>query len=146
MQETEQTAIVLVHTPAIITLPTAYRYGDDLTLAGLAADHASRIDAFAEYHAEQANNTRTAQLDALKCFSIYLAEAGIKREADDLYQDAKPGGACLSVCSRASARGFWNRGTPSVHSTIALPSSGSTAAWPTPQGRFPMRRWNCCWP
>lgn len=48
MQETEQTAIVLVHTPAIITLPTAYCYGDDLALAGLAADHASRIDAFAE--------------------------------------------------------------------------------------------------
>lgn len=89
MQETEQTAIMLVHTPAIITLPTAYRYGDYLALAGLAADHASRIDAFAEYHAEQADNTRTAQLDALKCFSTYLAEAGIKREADDLYQDAE---------------------------------------------------------
>ena len=76
MQETEQTAIVLVHTPAIIALPTPYRYGDDLALVGLATDHASRIDAFAEYHAEQADNTRTAQLDALKCFSTYLAEAG----------------------------------------------------------------------
>src|SRR5260221_373744 len=64
------------------------RYSEDLALAGLAADHASRTDAFAEYHAEQTDNTRAAQRDALKCFSIYLAVAGIEREVLDLYLDA----------------------------------------------------------
>jgi integrase len=65
------------------------RYGDDLARAGLAADHASWRDAFAEYHAQQSDNTRAAQLDALKCFSTYLAEAGIRRQVPDLYQDAE---------------------------------------------------------
>jgi integrase len=65
------------------------RYGDDLARAALAADHASQTDAFAEYHAEQTDNTRAAQLDALKCFSTYLAQAGIQREAEDLYHDAE---------------------------------------------------------
>jgi integrase len=65
------------------------RYGDDLARAGLAADHASRGDAFAQYHAEQTENTRAAQLDALKCFSTYLAQAGIERAILDLYQDAE---------------------------------------------------------
>ena len=40
---------------------------------GLATDHARWIDTFAEYHADQTDNTRAAQLDALKCFSTYLA-------------------------------------------------------------------------
>ncbi len=65
------------------------RYGNDLARAGVAADHASRTDAFAEYHAEQTDNTRAAQRDALKCFSTYLEQAGIKRLAEDLYQDAE---------------------------------------------------------
>src|SRR5450755_2375924 len=65
------------------------RYGDDLARAGVAADDASRTDAFAEYHAEQTDNTRAAQRDALKCFLTYLAQAGIERQADDLYQDAE---------------------------------------------------------
>src|SRR5207248_1705162 len=73
--------------PAIEVIPGSY--GDDLARAGLAADWASRTDAFAEYHAEQTDNTRAAQLDALKCFSTYLAAAHIQRQADDLYQDAE---------------------------------------------------------
>jgi len=74
--------------PLIIEGPRS-RYGDDLARAGLAADHASRSDAFAEYHAEQTDNTRAAQRDALKCFSTYLAAAHIQRQAEDLYHDAE---------------------------------------------------------
>src|SRR5215470_16444615 len=74
--------------PLIIEGPRS-RYGDDLARAGLAADQASRSDAFAEYHAEQTDNTRAAQLDALKCFSTYLAAAHIQRPAEGLYQDAE---------------------------------------------------------
>jgi len=88
MSETEQSALVPGDATTIMLLPRS-RYGDDLALGGLAADHASRTDTFAEYHAEQTDNTRTAQLDALKCFSTYLAKAGIERLADDLYQDAE---------------------------------------------------------
>ena len=65
------------------------RYGNDLARGGLAADAASQTDAFAEYHAEQTDNTRAAQLDALKCFSSYLAAAHIQRQAEDLYHDAE---------------------------------------------------------
>ncbi len=65
------------------------RYGDDLARAGLAADDASQSDTFAAYHAEQSDNTRAAQRDALKCFSTYLAQADIQRQAEDLYQDAQ---------------------------------------------------------
>ena len=87
MSETEHSALV-PGDAAMIMLPRS-RYGDDLALGGLAADHASRTDTFAEYHAEQTENTRTAQLDALKCFSTYLGKAGIQRQALDLYQDAE---------------------------------------------------------
>ncbi len=52
------------------------RYGNDLARAGVAADHASRTDAFAEYHAEQTDNTRAAQRDALKC--QVAAGAGVR--------------------------------------------------------------------
>src|SRR6266536_2309145 len=88
MSETEHSALVPGDV-ATIMLPHRSRYSDDLALAGLAADHASRTDTFAEYHAEQTDNTRAAQLDALKCFSTYLAQAGIRRQAEDLYQDAE---------------------------------------------------------
>ena len=87
MSGTEQSALVPGDTATIMLLPRS-RYGDDLARAGLAADHASRSDTFAEYHAAQSDNTRAAQRDALMCFSTYLAAAGIKREAEDLYQDA----------------------------------------------------------
>jgi integrase len=87
--ETEQALTRVDDTaiPAIEVIPGSY--GNDLALAGLAADHASRTDAFADYHAEQSDNTRAAQRDALKCFSTYLAAAGIRREAEDLYHDAE---------------------------------------------------------
>lgn len=88
MSETEHSAIV-PSDAATIMLPLRSRYSDDLALAGLVADHASRTDTFAEYHAEQTDNTRAAQRDALKCFSRYLAAAHIQREAEDLYQDAE---------------------------------------------------------
>lgn len=88
MSETEHSALV-PGDAATVMLPLMSRYSDDLALAGLAADHASRRDAFAEYHAEQTDNTRAAQRDALKCFSIYLAEAGIRREVEDLYHDVE---------------------------------------------------------
>src|SRR5260370_32749166 len=88
MSDTEHTALVPGDAATIRLLPRS-RYGDDLALGGLAADHASRTNTFAEYHAEQADNTRAAQLDALKCFSTYLAKAGIERLAEDLYQDAE---------------------------------------------------------
>src|SRR5713226_6253807 len=88
MSDTEQSALVPGDATMIMLLPRS-RYGDDLALGGLAADHASRTDTFAEYHAEQTDNTRAAQLDALKCFSTYLAKASIERLADDLYQDAE---------------------------------------------------------
>lgn len=87
MSETEHSALV-PGDAATIMLPLRSCYSDDLALAGLAADHASQTDTFAEYHAEQTDNTRAAQLDALKCFSTYLAAAGIQRQALDLYQDA----------------------------------------------------------
>ncbi len=88
MSETEHSALV-PGDAAMIILPLRSRYSDDLALAGQAADHASRTDTFAEYHTEQTDNTRAAQLDALKCFSTYLAAAGIQRQAEDLYQDAE---------------------------------------------------------
>src|SRR5438105_4161262 len=87
MSDTEHSALVSSDATTIMLLPKS-RYGDDLALAGLAADHANWTDTFAEYHAEQTDNTRTAQLDALKCFSTYLAAAQIERQALDLYQDA----------------------------------------------------------
>jgi integrase len=86
---TDETALTIITDAPLSQEIARSRYGDDLALAGLAADHASRTDTFAQYHAEQSDNTRAAQLDALKCFSIYLAQAGIEREADDLYQDAE---------------------------------------------------------
>ncbi len=89
MSETELTAIIRTAVPSIIDIAPKTRYDDDLALAGLAADHASRTDAFTEYHAEQTDNTRTAQKDALKCFSTYRAQAGIQRQAEDLYHDAE---------------------------------------------------------
>jgi integrase len=85
----ESTALSIVQEIPLTRERVRSRYGDDLARAGLAADHASRRDAFAEYHAQQTANTRAAQLDALKCFSAYLAAAGIEREAEDLYQDAE---------------------------------------------------------
>src|SRR6266568_3803373 len=85
----ESTALTIVQEIPLTSESARSRYGDDLALAGLAADHASRTDAFAEYHAEQTDNTRAAQRDALKCFSAYLAAAHIQREAEDLYQDAE---------------------------------------------------------
>ncbi len=83
------TALTIITEAPLSIEKVRSRYGDDLALAGLAADHASRTDAFAEYHAEQSDNTRAAQRDALKCFSAYLAAAHIQREAEDLYQDAE---------------------------------------------------------
>src|SRR5713226_8531032 len=88
MSDIEHSAIVPGDAATIMLRPRS-RYDDDLARAGLAADHASRGDAFAEYHAEQTDNTRAAQLDALKCFSAYLAQAGIQRQAEDLSQDAE---------------------------------------------------------
>jgi integrase len=88
MSDPEHSALVPGDAATIMLLPRS-RYGDDLARAGLAADHASRTDTFAEYHAEQSDNTRAAQLDALKCFSTYLAAAHIQRQAEDLYQDAE---------------------------------------------------------
>src|SRR6266568_1407323 len=88
MSDTEQSTLVPADATTIVLLPRS-RYDDDLARAGLAADHASQTDAFADYHAEQTDNTRAAQKDALKCFSTYLAAASIKRQASDLYQDAE---------------------------------------------------------
>ncbi len=87
--DNESTALSIVGDLPLTTSEVMPRYGDDLARAGLAADQASRGDAFAEYHAEQTENTRAAQLDALKCFSTYLAQAGIERAVLDLYQDAE---------------------------------------------------------
>src|SRR6266568_6573885 len=83
------TALTIITEAPLSIEKVRSRYGDDLALAGLAADDASQTDAFAEYHAEQSDNTRAAQLDALKCFSTYLAHAGIQRQAEDLYHDAE---------------------------------------------------------
>src|SRR5450755_4719461 len=85
----ESTALTIITDAPISLEKVRSRYGDDLAMAGLAADHASRTDAFAEYHAEQTDNTRAAQRDALKCFSTYLAQAGIERQGEDLYHDAE---------------------------------------------------------
>lgn len=85
----ESTALSIVQEIPLTTGEIVPRYGDDLARAGLAADHASQTDAFAQYHAEQTDNTRAAQKDALKCFSTYLAAAHIQRQASDLYQDAE---------------------------------------------------------
>jgi len=85
----ESTALTIVQEIPLTIERARTRYGDDLARAGLAADHASQTDAFAEYHAEQTDNTRAAQRDALKCFSTYLGQADIQREAQDLYHDAE---------------------------------------------------------
>src|SRR6266704_2617297 len=85
----ESTALTLITDAPLSIEKGRSRYGDDLALGGLVADQASRTDAFAEYHAEQSDNTRDAQLDALKCFSTYLAAAHIQRQAEDLYHDAE---------------------------------------------------------
>src|SRR5256885_13818668 len=85
----ESTALTIITEASLSLERERSRSGDDLARAGLAADHASQTDAFAEYHAEQSDNTRAAQRDALKCFSAYLAAAHIQREAEDLYQDAE---------------------------------------------------------
>jgi integrase len=85
----DSTALTIITEAPLSLERERSRYGDDLARAGLAADHASQTDAFAEYHAEQTDNTRAAQLDALKCFSSYLAAAHIHREALDLYHDAQ---------------------------------------------------------
>ncbi len=85
----ESTALTIIADTPLSIERVKSRYGDDLALGGLAADHASRTDTFAEYHAEQTDNTRAAQRDAFKCFSTYLAAAGIQRRAEDLYQDAE---------------------------------------------------------
>lgn len=77
MSDTEHSALVSGDATTIMLLLRSL-YGDDLALAGLAADHASRSDAFTEYHAEQSDNTRAAQLDALKGFSTYLVAAHIQ--------------------------------------------------------------------
>src|SRR5713101_6355340 len=82
------TALTIAREIPITLEGSRSRYGDDLALAGLAADQASQADTFASYHAEQTDNTRAAQRDALKCFATYLAAAGIRRQAEDLYQDA----------------------------------------------------------
>jgi integrase len=85
---TEET-VLTIYDAEVVEYRELGRYDDDLARAGQIADQASRTDAFAEYHAEQTDNTRTAQLDALKCFSAYLAAAHIQRQAEDLYQDAE---------------------------------------------------------
>jgi len=82
----EETALT-IYDAEVVEYREPGRYDDDLARAGQVADQASRTDAFAEYHAEQTDNTRIAQLDALKCFSAYLAAAHIQRQASDLYQD-----------------------------------------------------------
>src|SRR5712691_1569909 len=87
--DNESTALTIITDAPLSIERKRSHYGDDLARAGLAADHASRSDAFAEYHAEQTDNTRAAQRDALKCFSTYLAAAGIQRGAEDLYHDAE---------------------------------------------------------
>jgi integrase len=71
----------------IVEVPPSY--GDDLVRAAAAANKASRTEAFAVYHAEQTENTRTAQQATLRCFSIYLAVAGVQRTAAALYDDAE---------------------------------------------------------
>src|SRR5712692_4714589 len=83
----EETALT-IYDAEVVEYREPGRYDDDLARAGQVADHASRTDTFAQYHAEQTDNTRAAQKDALKCFSTYLAQAGIERQAEDLYQDA----------------------------------------------------------
>ncbi len=85
----ESTALTIITETPLSLGRERSRYGDDLARAGLAADYASQADAFAEYHAEQSDNTRAAQHDALKCFSTYLAAAHIQRQAEDLYHDAE---------------------------------------------------------
>lgn len=72
----------------VALLPGPDRYADDLARAGQVADCASRTDVFALYHAEQTANTHVAQQQALAIFAAYLAQAGVRREAIDLYHDA----------------------------------------------------------
>jgi integrase len=87
--EIEQ-ALTLVDDAAVpVTEILPGSYGDDLVSAASAADQASRTDAFARYHSERTENTRSAQKAALACFSTYLAAAGVQRTAAALYGDAE---------------------------------------------------------
>src|SRR5437763_10759650 len=85
----ELTALSIIEDVTITGGNVLPRYSDDLTRAGIVADELSREDAFAEYHTNCTANTHAAQRNDLKLFAAYLAEAGVKRDAEDLYADAE---------------------------------------------------------
>ena len=85
----ELTALSIIEDVRITRGNILPHYSNDLTRAGLVADELSREDAFAEYHANCTANTHAAQRNDLKLFAAYLAEAGVKRNPEDLYADAE---------------------------------------------------------
>jgi hypothetical protein len=60
MSDTEQSALVPADATTIMLLPR-FCYDDDLARAGLAADHASRTDTFAEYQGFVASRNRKSE-------------------------------------------------------------------------------------
>lgn len=64
-------------------------YDESMETGGRIADELSKEDVFAEYHSEQRPNTLASHQDTLSHFSAYLAQAGINRQAADLFRDAE---------------------------------------------------------
>src|SRR5437660_11158588 len=94
----ELTALSIIEDVRITRGNILPHYSNDLTRAGLVADELSREDAFAEYHANCTANTHAGQRNDLKLVAAYLAEAGVKRQPEDLYADAE--------ASRGMSRGL----------------------------------------
>lgn len=94
----QQAAEVAEHKTLLITLssPDAVeesdlteRYDERLTLAGQAADRFARHDVFASAQALWTAQTQKRYLNDLKLFSAFLAEAGVPRTAEALFNDAE---------------------------------------------------------
>ena len=64
-------------------------YDNSLDLAGIIAEPIARGQKFAAYHQTKAKNTLQRQQYDLHLFSTYLAQAGIARNAEDLFLDAE---------------------------------------------------------
>jgi integrase len=61
---------------------------DDMVLAGQVADvYAKAVSLFQDYHNDLSDNTIVRQKHDLKLFCVYLKEANVSRDPDELYVD-----------------------------------------------------------
>ncbi len=74
----------------IIQIGETGAYDDALAAMGAVADAYASTDSFKVYHQTiRHDTTKQTQLAALKAFSAFLAQAGIVRTPEQLYQDAE---------------------------------------------------------